>query len=92
MFENKVLLLDTLSEWLIPVRPQLNQIGGTTFAARAREDVLKLDTQARRDMLRLRHIALVSFWLLLFFQTEENFTKIGILIWVDLDTSMRILV
>ena len=33
-----------------------------TFAARAREDVEKLDTRARKDVTRLRHIALVSLW------------------------------
>jgi hypothetical protein len=31
-----------------------------TCAARAREDVEKLDTRARKDVSRLRHIALVS--------------------------------
>lgn len=37
------------------------------FAARAREDVEKLDTRARKDVSRLRHIALVSFWQLSLF-------------------------
>lgn len=37
------------------------------FAARAREDVEKLDTRARKDVTRLRHIALVSLWQLFCF-------------------------
>lgn len=32
------------------------------YSARAREDVVKLDTNARQKMMRLRHIALVSLW------------------------------
>lgn len=58
-------------------------------AARAREDVEKLDTRARKKMMRLRHLAMVSYWSrsLLFgvekilFQSHSNLTSSSDLHW-----------
>ena len=42
----------------------LKQLFDLNSAARAREDVEKLDTRARKKMMRLRHMAMVGYWLL----------------------------
>ena len=42
----------------------LKQLFGVNFAARAREDMEKLDTRARKKMMRLHQIAMVSCRLL----------------------------